>query len=199
LYPGYYSYKQLQCNYFSKFLPKFILQKLKLGDVYICTLNEDGNESNSVFASTACGAGHSWEVAVLKTQSEYVERRALQTSGVATSSTGFAAFPFIFFKKRAISQARKYAYGEMVERYAWPEWFHNKNIAYQLRSDVCTVNQKFYQAIQNEIKFSNLTIIQPKLELDNLQVVIIYALSEVGLVCGGAAHKKTRNKLNKAP
>jgi len=182
------SYNQLRYLYCSKLLPKFILQKLKLGNVYVCTLNENNNKTNSVFASRACGAGHSWEIAVLKAQSEYVERKAVQASNAA-SSTGFAAFPFIFFKQRAINQAKKYAYAEMVERYAWPEWFANKNIAYQLRAKVCDANKQFYQGIQKERDFRKLYIIQPKLELDNLQLVIFYALSEFGLVCGGAAHK----------
>jgi len=181
--------EQLRCLFFSKFLPKFILQKLKLGDVYICTLNESNSKISGVFASKACGAGRSWETAVLKAQTEYVERQAVQASN-ATSSTGFAALPFIFFKKRAIKQAKKYAYAEMVERYAWPEWFKNENIAYQLRSEVCEVNRQFYQGIQNEIQFESLYIIQPRLELDNLQLVVIYALNESGLVCGGAAHKR---------
>jgi len=181
--------KQLQYLYFSKFLPKFTLQKLKLGDVYICALNESNNKTSGVFSSRSCGAGHSWEIAVLKAQTEYVEREAVRASN-ATSSTGFAAFPFIFFKQRAISQAKKYAYAEMVERYAWPEWFSNQNIAYQLRSEVCDANRQFYQAIQNEIEFRNLYIIQPQLEISNLQLVILYAVSEFGLVCGGAVHKE---------
>jgi ribosomal protein S12 methylthiotransferase accessory factor YcaO len=151
-------------------------------------MSESGKENNTVFASVACGAAHSWEIAVLKTQSEYVERKAVQAAK-AGSSTGFAAFPFIFFKKRAINQAKTYAYAEMVERYTWIEWFHNRNIAYQLRNDVCSVNKPFYHAIQNEMQLTNLHIIQPKLALNNPQVVIIYALSEFGLVCGGAAHK----------
>jgi len=183
-----FPYKQLWCLYFSKFLPKFTLQKLKLGDVYICTLNESNNKISGVFASRSCGAGRSWEIAVLKAQTEYVEREAVRASN-ATSSTGFAAFPFIFFKQRAINQAKKYAYAEMVERYAWPEWFANENIAYQFHSDVCDANRQFYQGIRNEIQFESLYVIQPRLELDNLQLVILYALSELGLVCGGAAHK----------
>jgi len=183
-----FSCNQLRCLYFSKFLPKFTLQKLKLGDVYICALNEINNEVGGIFASRSCGASRSWEIAVLKAQTEYVERQAVQASN-ATSSTGFAAFPFIFFKQRAINQAKKYAYAEMVERYAWPEWFANENVAYQLRAEVYDANRPFYQGIQNEIQFESLYIIQPQLELDNLQLVIIYALNEFGLVCGGAAHK----------
>jgi len=183
-----FSYKQLQWKYFSKFLPKFTLQKLKLGHVYICTLNESDKQNSGVFASRSCGAGRSWEIAVLKAQTEYVEREAVRASH-ATSSTGFAAFPFIFFKQRAIKQAKKYAYAEMVERYVWPEWFANENVVYQLRTEVCEVNRQFYQAIQNEIEVRNLYIIQPQLDLNNLQLVILYALSELGLVCGGAAHE----------
>jgi len=181
-------YNQLRCLYFSKFLPKFTLQKLKLGDVYICALNESDNKCGGVFASRSCGASRSWEIAVLKAQTEYVEREAVRAAN-ATSSTGFAAFPFIFFKQRAIKQAKNYAYAEMVERYAWPEWFANDTIAYQLRSDVCDRNNPFYQAIQKEMEFSNLYIIQPQLELNDLQLVIIYAVGELGLVCAAAAHK----------
>lgn len=181
-------YNRLRYLYFSKFLPKFTLQKLQLGDVYICALNESDNKRGGVFASRSCGASRTWEIAVLKAQAEYVEREAVRAANAA-SSTGFAAFPFIFFKQRAIKQAKKYAYAEMVERYAWPEWFANNTIAYQLRSDVCDRNNSFYQAIQKEIEFSNLYIIQPQLELNDLQLVIIYAVSELGLVCAAAAHK----------
>jgi len=182
-----FSFKQLRCLYFAKFLPRFTLQKLNLGGVYICTLDENDNERVGVFASKSCGAGRSWEIAVLKSQTEYVEREAVRAVNVG-SSTGFAAFPFIFFKKRAIAQAKKYAYAEMVERYSWPEWFNNEDIAYQLRSEVCEANKQFYQGIQKEMDFSKLYIIQPQL-VDNLQLVILYAFNEFGLVCGGAAHK----------
>src|SRR3990172_1510262 len=103
------------------------IQKLKLGNVFICTLN-DQTRGDNVFAGVACGAGRSWRCAKSKALSEYVERKSC--SGL---TNGFAAFPFLFRKEKAQKKANENAWLEIIERYAWHEWFYNKQIFYELR------------------------------------------------------------------
>ncbi len=119
--------KKTRFNYLTKFLPPpLFLQKLEMGDAYVCSLNDKSKRAGSIFTNIACGVDSSWYQAAMKAQSEYVERKAMQ------SSTGFAAYPFIFRKQKAEHKAKCIAYREMLERYAWPELFENKNTAYEL-------------------------------------------------------------------
>lgn len=180
--------RRLFHSYLSHFFPKFLIHKLRLGDIYICSLSEYLKNSDRLFVGISCGAGHSWQSALIKAYSEYVERRSSSLSG-AQSTTGFAAFPFIFRKKRAQRKARQNAYFEMVERYAWPEWFYNNKAQYQVRANISENNKKFYEAISSEINFLKLYAITPKLGKPNLKMVILYAATESGLVCGGAVRE----------
>ena len=92
---------------------------------------------------------------MIKALSEYVERIG-SDSLREISTTGFAAFPFLFRKERARTKARENAFFEMAERYAWPEWFYSPSISYQLKNTITRSNESLYQAICNEIKISRL-------------------------------------------
>ena len=175
-------------RYVFQFSPKFVIQKLKLGNVNICSLRDDLRIDSNLFSSISCGASFSSKTAMIKALSEYVERRASNLSG-NKSTNGFAAFPFIFRKKRAQTKARKNAYFEIVERYAWAEWFYNININYQLRNEVYKINKSFYRGICDEVNLLKLYAVSPKLEDNSLKMVILYALTESGLVCGGAVRQ----------
>lgn len=180
--------EKIRFDYLSKFLPPFSLQKLRMGEVYICSLNDQLRRVGNVFTHIACGVDFSWYKAAMKAQSEYVERKACQSS-MAKSSTGFAAYPFIFCKKKAIHKAKGIAYREMLERYAWPEWFENKNTTYAVRHSVCKGNASFFQGINREFCFSNFYAIWPRLVDKNVKLVILYTQTEAGLVCAAAASK----------
>ncbi|MEN8235943.1 MAG: hypothetical protein ABFQ95_00105 [Pseudomonadota bacterium] len=180
--------EKVRFNYLSKFLPTFSLQKLKVGEAYICSLNDQSGRAGNIFTRIACGADFSWYKAVMKAQSEYVERKAYQSS-TANSSTGFAAYPFIFQKAKAQRKAKSIAYREMLERYAWPEWFENKDIAYKVREAVNEENKSFFQGIDKEFCFSSFYAIWPKLADKNVKLVIFYAQIEEGLVCAAAANE----------
>ena len=178
--------EKVRFNYFSKLLPPFFLQKLKIGGAYICSLDDKAERPGSIFTHIACGIDFSWYRAAMKAQSEFVERKALQSSA-AKCSTGFAAYPFIFCKRKAERKARDIAYREMLERYAWPEWFENKDIAYELRRSVSKGDSSFFQGIKREFCFSNFYAIWPRLADSNVKLVILYAQIEEGLVCAAAA------------
>lgn len=185
--------KNLLFHYFYSYLPQLAFQKLKLGDVYICTLSDHLIKKAEIFNSLACGADFCSETAKLKALSEYVERKSFELSRIE-STTGFAAYPFIFRKKRAQKKARENAYFEMIERYAWPEWFSNKDTHYTLKNDVEKNNKKFLQAIQREINISKLYIIYPQMEQSNLKMVILYGETNSGLVCASSV----RNSIESA-
>ncbi len=143
-----------------------------------------------------CGASHSWEIAMIKALSEYVERIG-SDSLREISTTGFAAFPFLFRKERARTKARENAFFEMAERYAWPEWFYSPSISYQLKNTITRSNESLYQAICNEIKISRLYTIYPKFKNSDLKMAILYAVTEYGLVCGGAVrHSEAQAEQN---
>ena len=178
--------KKTRFNYLAKFLPPLFLQKLEMGGAYICSLDDKSERAGSIFTNIACGVDFSWYQAAIKAQSEYVERKAMQSS-TAKSSTGFAAYPFIFRKQKAEHKARCIAYREMLERYTWPEWFENKNTAYELRRSVSKGNTRFFQGIEREFCFANFYAIWPRLADRDVKLVILYAQIEEGIVCAAAA------------
>ncbi len=177
--------KSLLSRYTSLYFPKFFIQKMKMGDVYFCTLSDNSPVKGSVFTSFSCGAGDTWEESLLKAQSEFVERKALKEAKVQ-SSTGFAAYPYFFLKKLAKKKAMKNAFLEMLERYSWPEWFYNLKIAYKFSNIVSKENRIFFEDFQKDIKIQKLYRISPNLENKQVSMVILYAETKDGLVCASA-------------
>ena len=117
-------------NYINQKIPPSQHQLLKLGNCFICSRDIDFDISKSIISATGtCGISQILELAKIKAISEFVEREAYRDSNANTSS-GFAAYPFIFNRRKALMCAKKNAFHEIVERYSLRMWADNNNIKY---------------------------------------------------------------------
>ena len=165
------------------------------GDSYIHTLvAKNHDKENGIFCSSkVCGVSKNLLIAKLKAISEYIERKTCKSIN-AKSCTGFAAYPFVFRKKKARLKAKEHAYFEMIERYAWPAWWYNRDIKYYLDTTPLADNKDFYNSIQKENKFKSYFKITPLLKNhNNIKVVILYAVTRQGLACAGCASTDEQN------
>ena len=174
-------------NYISKKIPYSQCQLLKLGNCFICSRDIDFDISKNMISATGtCGIGQTPELAKIKAISEFVEREAYKDSN-AKSSHGFAAYPFIFNRTKALINAEKNAFSEAVERYALHMWADN-NIKHSKHTEPEKCNKELYLAIQKEIKFIEYYKIIPSLlNAKNTVSVILYAKTEHGWSFGSAA------------
>lgn len=178
-------------NYLDKQVPGARYQLLQLGDCYICIRDINKDTSKNAISSTGtCGISSNPEIAKIKTLAEFVEREAFYKSG-ASSSTGFAAYPFIFRKNRAYKQARTRSLNELIERYALYHWAEHSNVKFTIEKKPDTYNAKLYASIQKEIPFSEYYKIIPWTNYTDkdCHVAILYALTNFGWVFGSAANQ----------
>lgn len=185
----------MQFNLFYNFLFKYINQKLpfsqyqllKLGDCFICSRDINFDISKKIISSTGtCGISQISTLAKIKAISEFVERDACKKNHTNTTS-GFAAYPFIFNRKKALMCAKKNAFNEMLERYSLHMWTQ-KDIKHITQKKSETYNQNLYSAIQKEIPFLEYYKIIPSLmNIKDMVTVILYAKTEYGWAFGSAA------------
>ena len=180
-------YYRFLLNYISRKIPSLQCQLLKLGNCFICSRDIDFDISKNMISSTGtCGIAQTLELAKIKSISEFVEREAYKISN-AKSSYGFAAYPFIFNRKKALIQAQNNAFSEAVERYALHMWADN-NIKHSKHTEPEKCNNELCCAIQKEIKFLEYYKIIPSLlNTKNIVSVILYAKTEHGWSFGSAA------------
>ncbi len=185
-------YYRFLLNYINKKIPYSQYQLLKLGNCFICTRNTDFDISkNIIFTSGTCGISQIPAAAKIKAISEFVEKDACRDNNVV-SRTGFAAYPFIFSRKKSLINAKKIAFHEMIERYSLHMWTDN-NIKYLKYSKPEEYNKELYLAIQKEITFLEYYKIIPSLiNAENVVSVILYAKTEYGWTFGSAAAKSIR-------
>jgi hypothetical protein len=174
-------------NYISKKIPTYQHQLLKLGDCFICSRDVNFDVSKNIISTTGtCGISQIPELAKIKAISEFVEREACKDSN-ASSTNGFAAYPFIFNRKKALIHAKKHAFNEIVERYSLRIWVEN-NIKHLKYNEPEKCNQELYLAIQKEIPFLEFYKIIPSLiNAKDMVSVILYAKTEYGWAFGSAA------------
>ncbi len=177
-------------NYLNKKIPPLPYQILKLGDYFICSRDINFDVTKKAISTTGtCGISKILEIAKIKTISEFVEREAFKNSDV-NSSTGFAAYPFIFNQNKASKYAKLNAFNEMIERYALYRWACNDNIKISTFNLPYKYNSNFYSAIQKEIIFLEYYKIIPSLlNIKDIVLIILYAKTEYGWAFGSAASK----------
>lgn len=182
-------YHKFICSFIEKNIPKLKYQLYKLGNVYLCTASDIDDEADGLFNKRlTCGSSSVPHLAKIKAISEYVERDAWRKS-LETSTTGFAAYPFIYARKKAFLRAREHAYYEMIERYVWPTWSRNNKVSYSLSYFPLGSNEILYNEIQKKIRFQKYFRIMPKIDNCNVKVIILYAITEWGLACAGCARR----------
>ena len=177
-------------NYLNTKLPSSKYQILNIGDCFISSRDIDFDVTKKAISSTGtCGISKILELAKIKAISEFVEREAFKNSK-ATSSTGFAAYPFIFNANKARKKAQTHAFNEMVERYILYQWDKQNDIKFEIYNSPHTQNQEIYLAIQKEIYFLDYYKIIPTLinNQDTL-AIILYAKTKFGWAFGSAANK----------
>lgn len=173
-------------NYLSKKIPSAQSQLLKLGNCFICSRDINFDIRKNIVSSTGtCGISQILELAKIKAISEFVEREFCKDNNVP--STGFAAYPFILNRKKALMYAKINAFNEMLERYSLHMWAEN-NIKYLKYNEPEKYNQELYSAIQKEINFLEFYRIIPSLiNAKDIVSVILYAKTEYGWAFSSAA------------
>lgn len=179
-------------------LPKKI-DLAQIGSIYLASVfNELG--SNIITESVFTGMDVDPNLAVLKGLVEMAERSAYangKDDGLISCKTersdGFAAFPYGVLRETK-EVARKNAYFEAVERFAWATWWDNKNISH--RWEEILFDQSIgssHAALKHlpEIIHSVKSVcrIMPEIENRKDAVVAIYFafLEPYGVISGGAA------------
>lgn len=161
----------------------------------------------NMFANPTAGAGtaDNLVIASLKGLSEYAERLAFQEQPAhirAYNSTGFAAYPNIFYLKHTvIKHARYHAFYEAYERYIWQRWWSNKNIAAKITilNDLSARDQEAILPLVNSAKsiakIKEIFVIEPKVEPSHCVIIVAAKLEPYGIIAGGAASDiKNRSK-----
>ena len=173
-------------NYINKKIPPAQHQLLKLGNCFICSRDIDFDISKNIISTTGtCGISQTLELAKIKAISEFVEREFCKDNNIP--SNGFAAYPFIFNRNKALIHAKNNAFNELVERYALYMWAEN-NIKYLKYNIPEKYNQELYSAIQKEIPFLEFYKIIPVLTNTKTVIpVILYAKTEYGWAFSSAA------------
>lgn len=186
-------YYRFLFNYISKKIPYSRYQLLKLGNCFISIRNINFNIKKNILSSSGtCGMSEMPVVAKIKAISEFVEKDA-SVDNHFNSRTGFAAYPFIFNRKKAFIHAKKNAFHEMVERYSLYMWASN-SIKYLKYSEPEKCNQKLFLAIHKEVNFLEYYKIIPSLiNAKNVVSVILYAKTEYGWAFGSAAAESIGN------
>lgn len=182
---------------FEKYLLHFLLAKMpkcsfhtvKLGDYFICNLYRVSNATeHAMSASSTSGASRSQIRAKVKAISEFVEREAFFDCTDIQSSTGFAAFPYVWNRMRATRKARLYARLELMERFTVARWAREDNLKFLKSTQALQENDSFFSGIQTEITFQEYHRIMPVYaDSENINCVILYALTKLGWVFGSAA------------
>lgn len=176
-------------NYLDRHIPKGKYQLLKLGNCYICIRDIDSDTSQNAISDTGtCEASINPEIVKIKTISVFVEREACKKSDVK-SSTGFAAYPFIFRDAHAHQQAKIKALNELVERYALRYWAEYDGISCNISKSPEPFNKRLYIGIQREVSFSQYYKVIPAIHYhnNNFPMIILCALTEFGWIFGSAA------------
>jgi hypothetical protein len=174
--------------YLNQQIPRREYQLLKLGDHFVCSLDSNHDIQKKLVSSTgSCGASKIPELAKIKAISEFVEREAFRNTD-ASSSCGFAAYPYIFNKALATKNAKVEAMNERIEKYAWTRWADQENIKSKIHNIPYEENKNYYLGIQQEIKFLEYYRITPLISnISNLNCTLLYALTQYGWVCGASA------------
>lgn len=179
----------------------FQVKKIEISQVskgmYLCSAyNKAG--SHIISEDVKNGLGDNPYKATLIALSEFVERAAFaeaqnsdHNSGATVRSDGYAAYPIYFgFHKRAASHARRNAFNEAVERFAWSTWWDNSSIGFDLSDITHTKDGKFIiKHLITHKPVEQILLISPFLERGVGQALKIYlvALKGGGYITGGCA------------
>lgn len=137
------------------------------------------------------------DLAVLKGLVEMTEREAFangQKEGLPSCNTdrsdGFAAFPRGVVANTE-SEARKNAYCEAVERFAWASWWDDQSIAHTVEQIFLkkskSPSERLLKELEDILPISAVYRITPAIAKSPVEVVIYFAFLEpFGVISGGA-------------
>ncbi len=178
-------------------LPKNI-ELAQIGPVFLASVFNE-LESNIITESVFSGMDVDPDLAVLKGLVEMTERTAFangKDDGLISCKTersdGLAAFPFGVLNETK-EAARKNAYFEAVERFAWATWWDNKNIGHRCEEIIFekTIDSSgpILKQLSKILSVKSIFRITPEIENKKDAVVAIYFafLEPYGVISGGAA------------
>lgn len=163
------------------------LQILNITDNLFVSSNNN-HKTNVLISNGTCGAiARNRNLAILKGLVERIERQAMHESG-AHSSTGFAAYPVFFSRKKSERYARKFAYLEAIERFVWRNWWENRSIKYSLRP-ISQENSDILFHVKKFMSITNAYMIIPRFNETNIVMGICCFETDNGVILGGAARE----------
>lgn len=178
-------------------LPKNI-ELAQIGPVFLASIFDEVR-SDIITESVFTGMDVDPDLAVLKGLVEMAERTAYangKDDGLISCKTersdGFAAFPYGVLRETH-EAARKNAYFEAVERFAWATWWDNKNIGHRCEEILFDESIESSHSILKQMPeiLPVKSVYRITLEIENRKdaVVAIYFafLEPYGVISGGAA------------
>ncbi len=179
------------------------MEMSQIGPVHMVTAF-DSTENQIISEAATVGMDRDVELATLKSLVERLERRAFiegarngHLACKTERSDGFAAFPKLI--PGALEHARKNAYMEAVERYAWARWWDEPDLKYGSR----VVGRRFGSEGQGMLAHLSKLVplrecyaVTPQLADSDVYVVMYFAfVNKVGVVSGGACSSREEVRL----
>lgn len=178
--------------------PRFI-EFVELDRSLFIATSYNSISDDSFISNEACsGVARNKNLAILKSLVEYVERKAVQESGIL-SSNGCAAFPIFLSTRFSKKMAKQFAFFEAVERFVWRTWWEDKEIAYQ-KFEVSKFNQSILFEIRKLIPLTSAYVITPAFEGGAYYsfLTIVCLETKNGVILGGAARASYQDAEYKA-
>lgn len=151
----------------------------------------DQVSSSFISESVSMGIDKDPEVALLKSLTEYCERRLSRESSdpivrLTERSDGFAAFPC--FNNKAQLRARENAFNEACERYLWAKWWDCSQVKFHLSNAFHGEQATDINALTAEFRIKSIREIRVGEATKAVELCILLAETESGgFVTGGAA------------
>ncbi|MES2965816.1 MAG: hypothetical protein V4760_18180 [Bdellovibrionota bacterium] len=154
----------------------------------------DSLSSNFISETVSMGIDNNSELAVLKSLTEYCERRLSRESEdpvtrLTKRTDGFAAFPcYVRGQDYSRIQARENALNEATERYLWARWWDDHNSKFQLENGPSSINRSDVNTLINEFNLKSVRSINVTDSLENKTLTVLIAETfNGGFVTGGSA------------
>jgi hypothetical protein len=154
----------------------------------------DHINSGYISESVSMGIDKDPEVALLKSLTEYCERRLSKESSdpivrLTARSDGFAAFPCFIgglgFSKR---KARENAFNEACERYLWARWWDTSRTEFLVSNEFDSAQSQDIRALTTEFQLKSVREIRVSESTRSVELSILLAETvSGGFVTGGAA------------
>jgi hypothetical protein len=181
----------------SPFAPHEIIAQ-KFGPFYIFNLSRT-KAAAAVSSPLLCaGMATNPHLALSKALSEYVERLAFWEGGKnnqplcqTSHSEGFAALPYLWNYQRTLQQVRSISYGESIERFCWPQFWHDTRVGFRRRR--LSSRNRLYLSLCREI--TEVEHVFPFIAGKYILCISLGRIGKSGVVLGASCHPQLEHAI----